>query len=83
MPARMPTPEPFDARALDFGIDAPGVRRMFVAIGGGALVDSAVLAAAERRGSSWRTLVVRSLLATVAAYGVGMAACMPYGSRLG
>ena len=71
------------SQPLDFGIDAPGVRRMFLGIGFGALVLSAALAIVYPSGPASLMLAARLALAVVACYGLGMAAYMTYGSRIG
>jgi ubiquinone/menaquinone biosynthesis C-methylase UbiE len=68
---------------LNFGIDAPGVRRVFLSIGGGALMVSLVLAEVSVPGPAWLVLTVRTLGAIAACYGLGMATYMTYGSRIG
>jgi ubiquinone/menaquinone biosynthesis C-methylase UbiE len=68
---------------LDFGIDAPGIRRMFVGIGGSALVARLLLVYVAFPGPGWLGVATRALLVMVACYGFGMAAYMTYGSRVG
>lgn len=67
--------------APDYGIDAPGVRRgMITAAATGAMIAAGSMTLADagtvRSGAT-------SLGALVAAYGVGMASCMTWGSRVG
>ncbi len=69
-------------RSLDFGIDAPGVRRMFAGIGGSTLVVCLVLAYISVPGPTWLVVAARTGTAIVACYGIGMAAYMTYGSRI-
>ena len=72
-----------NAQRLDVGIDAPGVRRMFVGIGVGALVVSAALAVVRIPGPAWVTVAARALGIAVACYALGMAAYMTCSSRVG
>jgi len=68
---------------LDFGIDAPGVRRMFFAIGGVGLAASLVLTSVPFPGPAWLLVSIRAMVALAALYGIGMASYMTYGSRIG
>lgn len=79
----MPSPSLTTFPALDFGIDAPGVRFMFVGIGSGALLVSVVLAVVAVPGPAWLVGATRAAIAVAACYGMGMAAYMTYGSRVG
>ncbi len=70
----------------DYGIDAPGVRRgMLIAGIGGAVLAGAVAALAERTAGPLSTTaaVIAGAASVVAFYGLGMAAYMTYGSRVG
>ena len=78
----MSTPS-FPVPALDFGIDAPGVRQMFLRIGGSALIVSLVLTYVRLPGPTWLILTMRAAIAIAACYGLGMAMYMTYGSRIG
>ena len=79
----MRTRDPLDSPSLDFGIDAPGVRRMFLGIGGGAFMVGSALAVLHLPGPAWLSLTARVVSVTAACYGLGMAAYMTYGSRIG
>ena len=70
----------------DYGIDAPGVRRgMFIAGIVGLLVAGSGVAAAEHTAGmiSVLAVVIASVAAIAALYGLGMAAYMTYASRVG
>jgi len=67
----------------DYGIDAPGVRRLFVAVCGVGLIACVTFALVPVPGSSWLTTLIGSLGAVAALYGAGMALYMTYGSRVG
>jgi len=69
--------------ALDFGIDAPRLRRVFVYVGGGALMLSLAPAAVSVPGPAWLVLMIRTVSAIAACYGLGMATYMTYCSRIG
>ncbi len=56
---------------------------MFIGIGGGALGVATALALLDVHGPEWRTLAASALSATLACYGLGMAAYMTYVSRIG
>ena len=70
----------------DYGIDAPGVRRgMFAAgIGGAVLCGLSIMVAASASGALARAATWSAVACLFAAlYGLGMAAYMTYGSRIG
>lgn len=67
---------------LDYGIDAPGLVRMFFILGFVVLIASLVLGIAPWIGSPWN-LVVAGVLGLVAAYLLGMGFFMLYGSKVG
>lgn len=66
----------------DYGIDAPGLVRMFFALGSAAVVAALVLGFALGFGSRWSSGVA-GLLALAAAYLLGMGCFMLYGSKVG
>jgi arsenite methyltransferase len=68
---------------LDFGIDAPGVRRTFACVGSGALLARLILAFVTMPGPAWFVVAARVVSAIVACYGIGMATYMTYCSRIG
>ncbi|QJR37611.1 class I SAM-dependent methyltransferase [Gemmatimonas groenlandica] len=56
---------------------------MFFRVGGGALVLSLIFAYVPFHGSAWIVVTARAVSAIAACYGIGMAAYMTYGSRIG
>jgi ubiquinone/menaquinone biosynthesis C-methylase UbiE len=68
---------------LDFGIDAPGVRRVFVLVGAAGAVGAGVLTAWHVPGPAWVGYSLRAFSIVIACYGLGMATYMTYGSRIG
>ena len=70
----------------DYGIDAPGVRRGMLIMGivGTVLAGGAMAVARHTFGlSSTAALVIAAAAVIAAVYGLGMAAYMTYGSRIG
>jgi ubiquinone/menaquinone biosynthesis C-methylase UbiE len=68
---------------LNFGIDAPGLRRVFAVVGIVGAATAGLLVASPIPGAAWIGNSLRALSIAIACYGVGMAAYMTYGSRIG
>lgn len=67
---------------VDYGIDAPGLLRMFFVLGAVALVAALVVGLAPWPGAPWKVAVTGTLVAA-SAYLLGMGCFMLYGSKVG